>query len=97
MPILHIEHEVGDFDTWKRTAFDADPIGRARSGVRRYRVSRSVDDPNYVMIELEFATTSEAEAMHTALQKLWRNPLAQIGRPTARIMEIVEANELDPV
>jgi hypothetical protein len=97
MLILHIEHRVGDFDTWKRTAFDADPVGRARSGVRRYRVSRSVDDPNFVMIELEFGTTPEAEAMHAALQKLWRNPLAQIGGPTARIMEIMEANELHPV
>jgi len=93
MPVLHIEHRVGDFDTWKRTAFDADPVGRARSGVRRYRVSRSIDDPNFVMIDLEFGTTSEAEAMHTALQNLWRNPLAQIGGPTARIMETVEANE----
>lgn len=93
MPILHIEHRVGDFDTWKRNAFDADPIGRARSGVRRYRVSRCVDDPNFVMVELEFGTTSEAEAMHNALQNLWGNPLAQIGGPTVRIMETVDANE----
>ena len=93
MPILHIEHRVGDFDSWKRTAFDADPLGRARSGVRRYRVFRSVDDPNFVMIELEFGTKSEAEAMHAALQTLWRNPLAQIGGPTARIMETVDESE----
>ena len=93
MPVLHIEHQVGDFDTWKRTAFDADPIGRVKSGVRRHRISRSVDDPNFVMIELEFNTRPEAEAMHTVLRNLWRNPLAQIGAPTARIIEILEAKE----
>ena len=93
MPILLIEHQVGDFDRWKLTAFDADPIGRVKSGVRRHRISRSVDDPNLVMIELEFDTKPEAEAMHTALRNLWRNPLAQIGAPTARIIEIVDAKE----
>ena len=89
----HIEHQVEDFDTWKRTAFDADPIGRVKSGVRRHRIARSVDDPNFVTIELEFDTKPEAEAMHTALRNLWRNPLARIEAPTARIIEIVEAKE----
>jgi hypothetical protein len=93
MPTLHIEHQVGDFDSWKRNAFDADPIGRVKSGVRRHRISQSADDPNYVMIELEFATMPEAEAMHAALRNLWRSPLAQIERPTARIIETVEAKE----
>jgi hypothetical protein len=93
MPILQIEHQVGDFDTWKRNAFDADPLGRAKSGVRRHRVAQSASDPNYVLIELEFASMPEAEAMQAALKNLWRNPLAQIGSPTARIIETVEAKE----
>ena len=91
MPTLHIEHQVADFDTWKRNAFDADPLGRVKSGVRSHRISRGAIDPNYVVIELEFASMLEAESMHTALRNLWRNPLAQIGNPTARIMETVEA------
>ena len=66
MPILHIEHQVADFDTWKRNAFDADPIGRAKSGVLRHRISQSTSDPNYVLIDLEFASLPEAEAMHAA-------------------------------
>lgn len=90
MPILHIEHQVADFDMWKRNGFDADPIGRTKAGVRRHRVSRATDDPNHVMIELEFDTMPQAEAMHAALKKLWRNPLVSIGSPTARIIEIVE-------
>lgn len=93
MPILHIEHRVADFDIWKRDAFDADPIGRATSGVRGHRVAQAADDRNFVMIELEFATISEAEAMQAALRALWRNPLAQIDSPQARIMQTVEAKE----
>src|SRR3977135_1269826 len=93
MPVLQIQHQVADYESWKRNAFDADPMGRARSGVRRHRISRSASDPNYVFIELEFASMPEAEAMHAALRNLWRNPLAQIGSPTARIFETVEAKE----
>ena len=66
MYILRIEHPVPDYDAWK-AAFDSDPIGRERSGVRRYRVLRATDDPNYVMIDLEFDSASEAEAVKAAL------------------------------
>ena len=90
MPILHIEHQVADFEGWKRNGFDADPVGRVKGGVRAHRISRAVDDPNYVTIELEFNTLPEAEAMHAALRNLWRNPLVTIGSPRARIMETVE-------
>ena len=90
MPILLIEHQVVDFDVWKRNGFDADPIGRAKAGVRRHRISRAADDPNHVVVELEFDTMPQAEAMQAALQNLWRNPLVSIGSPTARIVEIVE-------
>ena len=93
MPILHIEHLVDDYDAWKLNAFDADPIGRARSGVRSHRISRSTDDLNFVIIELEFGTKLEAEAMQTALRNLWRNPLVQIRAPTARIIETVDIME----
>jgi hypothetical protein len=46
MPIVRIEHPVPDFEGWKQ-AFDSDPVGRGRSGVRRYAILRPVDDPNY--------------------------------------------------
>ena len=50
--ILRVEHPVGDFERW-RHAFDSDPEDRERSGVRRYRVMRACEDPNYVLIDLE--------------------------------------------
>ena len=59
MPTLRIEHSVPDFAMWKR-AFDSDPADRKGSGVRSYEVFRSVENPNFVMIDLEFDTQPEA-------------------------------------
>lgn len=91
MYILRIEHPVSSYDGWKE-AFDSDPIGRKRSGVRRYRVMRATDDPNYVMIDLEFDSASEAEAAHTALRELW-DRVEVMHSPQARIVEAVESKE----
>ena len=93
MPILHIQHQVADYETWKRNAFDSDPLGRSASGVRSHRISRGTDDPNYLVIELEFASLPEAEAMQTALRNLWQRPLVQISDPTSRIIETAESKD----
>ena len=71
MYMLRIEHPVPDFDGWKK-AFDSDPVGREKSGVHRYRVLRPIDDPNYVMIDLEFDTVSQAEALLAAMRVVLR-------------------------
>lgn len=93
MYILRIEHPVPSFDGWKQ-AFDSDPVGRERSGVRRHRVLRPTDDANYVMIDLEFDTASQAEAMLTALRTLWSRVEGTVmTNPQARIVEAVETWE----
>ena len=93
MPILRIEHRVPDFDGWKQ-AFDSDPAGRERSGVRRYQVLRSIDDPNYVIIDLEFNNTSEAEAFLATMREVWRRVEGTVmWNPQARIVETVESKE----
>jgi hypothetical protein len=96
MHILRIEHKISDFDTWK-TAFERDPIGRRQSGVRRHRILRPVDDPHYVMLDLEFASASEAEAFRDALERdVWRSRQAApalAGGPQTRIVETVENKE----
>jgi hypothetical protein len=93
MPILRIEHPVPDFEGWKQ-AFDSDPVGRERSGVRRYAILRPVDDPNYVLIDLEFDTKSEAEALLAAMREVWRRVEGQVmSNPQARIIETVETKE----
>jgi hypothetical protein len=94
MPILRIEHSVPNFDGWKRV-FDSDPVDRKKSGVRRYQVLRSIDDPNYVMIDLEFDTQSEAEVLLAAMRQVWsRVEGTVIVEPQARIVETVESKEL---
>jgi hypothetical protein len=94
MPVLQIEHAVRDFDAWK-AAFDSDPIGRESGGVRRYRILRPVDDPNYVVVDLEFDTSGEAEAFRASLRDLWRRVEAEglVKGPRARIIEAVESKE----
>jgi hypothetical protein len=93
MPILRIEHPVPDFDGWKK-AFDNDPVDRERSGVRRYQVLQSIDDPNYVLIDLEFDSKREAEAMLATLREVWRRVEGKVMRdPQARIVETVERKE----
>jgi hypothetical protein len=95
MPTLHIEHPIRDYDTWK-AAFERDPVGRQQGGVRRYRVLRPIDDPNYVMIDLDFDTSSQAEAFLTALRSVWQSPQAAPalgGSPQTRIVEVAESKE----
>lgn len=93
MPVLRIEHTVTSFDRWKDT-FDSDPLDRKASGVRRYRVFRSVAEPDLVMIDLELDSVDEAERMLGRLQELWAGPAkALMQGPQARIVEEVDAGE----
>ena len=88
--ILRIEHPVPDYERWK-AAFDADPVGRERSGVRRYRIMRPVDDAGRVMIDLEFDTAEEADRMLGELRSLWsRVDGTIVTSPEARIVEELE-------
>jgi hypothetical protein len=91
MPVLQIEHEVRDYEAWKQ-AFDRDPVGRAQGGVRGYRVMRAADDPNFVVIELEFERQDEAEAFRARLEQLWSRVTDELGlaRQRTRILEEVE-------
>lgn len=94
MYMLRIEHPVPSYDAWKK-AFDNDPVGRVQAGVRRYRVLRAADDPNYVMIDLEFDTLAGAERLLTALHAVWGRVESRIiTDPKARIAEQVEFTEL---
>ncbi len=95
MYILQIEHRIRDFDTWK-AAFESDPAGREQGGVRRYRILQPIDDPNYVVIDLEFDSASEAEAFLATMHDVWQSRRvapALIGSPQARIVERVESKE----
>lgn len=93
MVILRIEHAVPDYETWKQ-AFESDPVGRKQSGVRRYQILRAVDDPNYVLIDLEFDTTSAAQALLAAMREVWGRVEATVmWNPQTRIVEVLESKE----
>ena len=94
MVILRIEHKVPNFEGWKK-AFDNDPINRKQSGVCRYRIFTPTDDPNYVIIDLEFENLINAESTLTVLQKLWSNVEGKVMvNPQARILNIVETIDI---
>lgn len=91
---LQIEHPVPSFDAWKQ-AFDSDPVNRKQSGVRRYRVLRLLDNPNYAIIDLEFDSLNEAEGLLAAMREVWRGVQGTImENPRVRIVEVVESREI---
>jgi len=90
MYVLRIEHAAADYDQWKKM-FDSDPVDRAGKGVRRHYVSRAVDDPSLVCIELAFDTAQQAETLLEAMRQVWQQvPEGVIVGPTSRLFELVE-------
>ena len=93
MILLHIEHAVPDFEGWK-AAFDSDPAGRQKAGVRGYQILRPVNNPHFAIIDLEFNTLSEAESLLAAMQQVWRRVGGTIIQdPRWQISEVVETRE----
>ena len=90
MYMLRIEHPVPNYEGWKQT-FDSDPVGREKSGVRRYQILRPIDNPNYVIIDLEFDTAVQAQALLDAMRVVWGRVEGTIMmNPQAQIVEAVE-------
>ena len=93
MYTLSIEHPVPNYEKWK-AAFDSDPVGREKMRVRRYQILRPMDNPNYVMIQLEFDTANDAEALLNAMRAVWSRVEGTIMmNPKSQIVEIVEVKE----
>ena len=95
MATLHIEHPITDFEIWT-SAFHRFADVRREAGVRAQRVQRPVDDPMYVVIDLEFDTTDDARAFLDFLNtKVWvirENAPALAGTPETMILEPAAAS-----
>ena len=90
MLTLRIQHEVLNYEGWKK-AFESDPLKRAESGVKSHRISRLAENPNHVLIELEFDSIADAETMLERLKELWKKVEGKVMTdPKARIIEVVE-------
>jgi hypothetical protein len=96
MATLHIENIVKDFDTWK-SAFDKYDTMRKEKGVRSYRMTRHHDDPNQVMVDLDFDSVSRAQEFGEVLAKIWKSPQsrAELVSHTAPVLvDLVEERTL---
>jgi hypothetical protein len=76
MTTLHIENTVHDYESWQG-AFDKFERFRADNGVRSYRISRGISEPNEVSIDLEFGSLAEAEAFVPKLAKILNTQQSQ--------------------
>jgi hypothetical protein len=94
MTTLHIEHAIHDFTMW-RNAFDRMADARERGGVLAARVAQPVDDPHYVVVDLDFADVERATAFLAFLQtSVWSTPErspALAGAITTRLLEPASA------
>ncbi len=90
MTTLHIEHAISDFGVWT-AAFERFADVRAKFGVRAQRVRQPVDDPNYVVIDLDFDTPDDASRFLGFLQaNVWSsasNAPALVGTPQTKILQ----------
>jgi hypothetical protein len=96
MTTLRIEHPISDFQLWK-TAFDSFAEARANAGVHSFAIRQPVDDPRYLMLDLEFGSAGQAEAFAEFLeQHVWSSPTASpglAGAPQTRILDLVPSAE----
>lgn len=90
MPTLLIEHGISDFRTW-HAAFGRFAARRTEGGVLRERILQPIDDPHYVLVDLEFGTREAAQRFKRFLEtEVWSNPAnspALVGSPRARIAD----------
>lgn len=93
MPLLHIEHQISDLDTWLR-AFARFTPAREQAGVIAAEVYQAADDPNYVVVNLAFETTEAATDFETFLRdNVWSSPDASpglVGEPRAVVLNEIQ-------
>ena len=96
MTTLRIAHAIHDYDLWK-TAFDGFADVRAKADVRAFTIRRPVDNPKYLMLDLEFDTTERADAFATFLkQNVWSSPTSSpglAGVPQTQILDLIRNEE----
>jgi hypothetical protein len=90
MATLHIQHPITDFATWQ-SAFNRFAEARHHAGVRAQRVQRPVDNPRFVVIDLDFDSADAAQSFLGFLStQVWANPEsspALAGIPETMILE----------
>lgn len=90
MATLHIEHAITDYSTWRK-AFDGFAGARRAGGVTATRIAQPIDDPRYIVVDLDFPTTEQASAFLRFLRdKVWASTSsapALTGTPRTSVLE----------
>ena len=90
MTTLHIEHPITDFATWA-AAFDRFSGRQAAGRLIGHRVQAPIDDPNYLVIDLDFDSAGEATAfldfLRTSVWSIPANAPGLAGVPESMILE----------
>jgi hypothetical protein len=93
MTTLHIEHPITDLKAWL-AAFDRFADARTKAGVQAQRVQHPVDNPNYILVDLDFATTEKARRFLAFLnEKVWSSTdsaPALAGTPQTTLLQDAE-------
>ena len=90
--ILLVQHRVREFASWKPVFDEQGAVVRSRHGVIRHWLYRSLDDPNDIVVSLEFRTQEDAQGF--AADPALREEMEQagvLGQPTVTFCEEVEA------
>lgn len=90
MATLHIQHPITEFGTWE-AAFNRFADARRNAGVRAQRVQRPVDNPRFVVIDLDFDSADAAQSFLGFLRtRIWsnsENSPGLAGTPETMILE----------
>ncbi|WP_350274118.1 hypothetical protein [Kribbella sp. HUAS MG21] len=95
MITLHIENTIHDYDAWK-AAFDRYDRARRDHHVLGHRVSRPVDDPTTVYIDLDFGSREYATAFIQVLEKIWQTPLSAAVSSAHAVPQLRTLDEQQP-
>ena len=89
MITLHIEHAISDYPAW-RAAFDRFAGARREAGVLGARVAVPLDDPQHIVIDLDFDSQEQARSfldfLRTTVWSTSANSPALAGAPEAVIL-----------
>jgi hypothetical protein len=98
MATLRIEHAIHDYESWQQ-AFDSFATARTNAGVRSFAIRQPMNDPKYLMLDLEFATAGQAEAFASFLHEhVWSSPSsspALAGAAQTRILDLRRSGHSD--
>jgi hypothetical protein len=100
--VLRIEHSVArlGFDTWKAKVWTpGSPIGVSlrdalgdldHLGLRRCRLLRSLDKPDFIVRDYEFETREGAERFLDASRRVWSQVPGLMAEAVTSVEEVIE-------